>query len=111
MLSYNKANIGSWKVYQLLNEQDESNDNIGFTQRDTQSLNQRLWFMHLCLLKILGESIRWTFHFIMTMRLMMKENLTDGDCRKNYPLFGDVVSFDTVYKQISIVWSSHHSLA
>ena len=34
LLSYNKANIGPSKVYQLLKEQVGSYDNIGCTQRD-----------------------------------------------------------------------------
>ena len=106
--AYSRANIGPSKTFHLLKEQVGGYENVGCTQRDLQNYKRDLQ----TLLKDFDANV-----FIDNFRRKQEVNPSffyayeldeegrlryvfwaDGICRKNYSLFGDVVSFDTTYR-------------
>ncbi|XP_058774181.1 protein FAR1-RELATED SEQUENCE 5-like [Vicia villosa] len=107
LFSCNKANVGTSKVYQLLKEQVGGYENIGCTQRDFQNNSRDLK-------ELIKDSDAHMFIDNFRRKHEMNHSFfydyavddegrlkyvfwADGICRKNYSLFGDVISFDTTY--------------
>jgi len=108
LFSCNRANVGTSKSYRIMKEQVGSYENIGCTQRDFQNFSRNLK-------ELIKDSD--ADMFIDNFRRKQEINPSffydyvadnegklkhvfwaDGICRKNYSLFGDVVSFDTTYR-------------
>ncbi|XP_058783612.1 protein FAR1-RELATED SEQUENCE 5-like [Vicia villosa] len=107
LFSCNRANVGTSKVYQLLKEQVGSYDNIGCTKRDIQNYSRNLKELikdsdaHIFIdnfrrKKETSHSFYYDFEVDKEGRLKYVF-WADGISRKNYSLFGDVISFDTTY--------------
>ncbi|XP_058769118.1 protein FAR1-RELATED SEQUENCE 5-like [Vicia villosa] len=108
MYANSRANIGPSKTYHLLKEQLGGYENIGCTQRDLQNCFRDLK-------TLIKDSDAYVFidnfkrkqemnpSFYFAYEVDVEDRLkyvfwADGICRKNYSLFGDVMSFDTTYE-------------
>lgn len=106
--AYNRANIGPSKTYHLLKEQFGGYQNVGCTQRDLQNYSRDLKTLikdsdaHVFIDNFrrkqeLNPSFYYAYDVDGEGRLKCVF-WADGLSRKNYSLFGDVVSFDTTYE-------------
>ncbi|XP_058773776.1 protein FAR1-RELATED SEQUENCE 5-like [Vicia villosa] len=108
MFANSRANIGPSKTYHLLKEQLGGYENIGCTHRDLQNSFRDLK-------TLIKDSDAYVFidnfkrkqevnpSFYFAYEVDVEDRLkhvfwADGICRKNYFLFGDVMSFDTTYE-------------
>ncbi|XP_057432341.1 protein FAR1-RELATED SEQUENCE 5-like [Lotus japonicus] len=107
LFCYNRANVGPSKSYQLLKEQVGGYDNIGCTKRDLQNYCRDLKELvkdsdaHMFVDNFRRKhDMNHSFYYDYAVDDEGKLKYVfwaDGLCRKNYSLFGDVVSFDTTY--------------
>lgn len=106
--AYNRANVGPLKTYQLLNEQCGGYQNIGCTQIDLQNYSKDLktfikdsdahvFIDNFKRKQEVDPSFYYAYEVDEEGRLK-HVFWADDICRKNYSLFGDVVSFDTTYR-------------
>jgi hypothetical protein len=105
--SCNRASVGTSKSYELMKEQVGSYENIGCTKRDIQNYSRDLKELvkdsdaHIFLDNFrrkheMNHSFYYDFEVDNEGRLK-HVFWADGISRKNYSLFGDVISFDTTY--------------
>jgi len=106
--SCSRANVGTSKSYQIMKEQVGGYENIGCTQRDYQKISKSLkelvkdsdadmFIDNFRRKREINPSFFYDYEADDKGKL---KNVfwADGICRKNYSLFGDVVSFDTTYR-------------
>ena len=107
LFACNRANVGTSKGYQILKEQVGSYENIGCTQRDLQKISRNMKElikdsnadMFIENFKRKHEMNNSFFYEYVSDNVGKLKYVfwADGISRKNYSLFGDVVSFDTTY--------------
>ncbi|XP_039686674.1 protein FAR1-RELATED SEQUENCE 5-like [Medicago truncatula] len=103
-----RANIGPSKAFHLLKEQCGGYENVGCTQRDLQNYSRDLKSLNKdsdahVLIDYFRRKQEVNPSFYYAYEVGEEGRLkhvfwADGICRKNYSLFGDVVSFDTTYE-------------
>jgi len=106
--AYSRANVGPSKTYHLMKEQVGGYENVGCTQRDLQNYSRDLKTMNKesnahVFIDNFRRKQEFDPSFYYAYEVDDEGHLkhvfwADGICRKNYSLFGDVVSFDTTYR-------------
>lgn len=108
LFACHKAMTGTSVAYRLLSVEMGGHENIGCTKKDAQNYDRdcKKAFSHgdeQILIDIMKDKQRLNPSFIFDYKLDNRNRLThvfwaDGTSRKNYSLFGDVISFDSTYR-------------
>ncbi|WJX12442.1 hypothetical protein P8452_02945 [Trifolium repens] len=108
LFSYGNANVGPSKVFQLMKKQVGSYENFGCTQRDIQNYSKDFKELikdsdsHIFIDNFRRKHERnpsFFYDYVADNEGRLKYVFwADGISRKNYSLFGDVISFDTTYR-------------
>ncbi|KAL6615129.1 hypothetical protein ACP70R_037399 [Stipagrostis hirtigluma subsp. patula] len=108
LFTCHKALIGTSAAFRLLSEEMGGHENVGCTMRDLQNYDRDCKGIisrgdGQILIEIMQDKKRLNPSFFFDYKLDDRNRLThvfwaDGTCRKNYSLFGDVVSFDSTYR-------------
>ncbi|XP_021743201.1 protein FAR1-RELATED SEQUENCE 5-like [Chenopodium quinoa] len=105
--SYTRANIGASKAHRLMKEQVGSFRNVGCSKQDLKNFQRDLkvyindadsdmFIQNFNRKKKINPSFYFAYEVDDDLHLK-RVFWADGICRKNYALYGDVVTFDTTY--------------
>ncbi|XP_021756120.1 protein FAR-RED IMPAIRED RESPONSE 1-like [Chenopodium quinoa] len=119
IIDNSKINIGPVKTFKIMKEYVGGYENIGASKSDFKNFHRDLkayiegldtqMFVDNFKRKTLMWSAYFFYYEMDEDGCLCRALWADPICRKNYVVFGDMVSFDTIYQSNSIIWSWGYS--